>query len=113
MIILNPKPKPNSKTKQLPKGQNYLTLWQKELKPLVLSHYGEVPLEVVAKALGTSITKVQSQLQSGMYDYGVARKCSGGKHSYEVYPLRLIAFIEGNMTNNNNNNNNNNFEGVY
>ena len=85
-----------TKPKRLPEGQNYLDLWERELKPLILSYY-EVPIEVVATVLGISITKVQEQLRSGLYDYGIARPCPGGSYRYEFFPLRLIAYIEGRM----------------
>jgi hypothetical protein len=85
------------KPKQLPAGTSYLALWESELKPLILSYYGEVPIEVVAKALGISVTRVQEQLRSGLYDYGVARPCAGGTYRYEFMPLRLIAYVEGSM----------------
>ena len=84
------------KAKQTPVGTNYLELWENQYKPLILSYY-EVPLDVVAEGLGTSTTKVQEQLRSGLYDYGIARPCSGGSYRYEIMPLRFIAFIEGKM----------------
>jgi hypothetical protein len=83
-----------TKPKQLPDGQNYLDLWETEYKPLILSYYEE-PIEVVAQVLGISITRIQEQLRSGLYNYGVARPRSGGHFRYEFYPLRLIAFVEG------------------
>jgi len=83
------------KPKQLPVGTTYQTLWEREYKPAILS-YHQVPIEVVATVLGISVTTVQEQLRSGLYDYGVARPCSGGSHRYEFFPLRLIAYIEGN-----------------
>ena len=82
------------KPKAVPAGTDYLTLWETEYKPLILSYY-EVPIEVVAQVLGTSITRVQEQLRSGLYGYGVARPCPGGHYRYEIMPLRLIAYIEG------------------
>jgi hypothetical protein len=85
------------KPKQVSAGQNYLTLWESKYKPLILSYY-EVPIEVVAEALGISVTKIQEQLRSGLYDYGVARPCAGGTYRYEFMPLRLIAYIEGRMS---------------
>ena len=85
---------PRMKPKTLPEGKTYLELWEKEYKPLILSYY-EVPIEVVAKVLGTSVTKIQEQLRSGCYSYGVARPCPGGNYRYEIMPLRLIAYIEG------------------
>jgi len=84
------------KPKQLPVGSSYLDLWEKEYKPLILTYY-EVPIEVVAEILGVSVTKVQEQLRSGVYDYGIARKCKGDSYRYEFMPLRLIAYIEGRM----------------
>jgi hypothetical protein len=78
-------------------GQNYRDLYENELKPIVLSYYGEVPLEVVAKTLGTSVTRVQEMLRSGLYPFGVARPCKGGTFRYEVFPLRFTAYIEGQM----------------
>ena len=83
-----------TKPKQLPTGLSYLDLWEREYKPMILSYY-EVPIEVVATVLGISVTKVQEQLRSGHYGYGVARPCTGGTYRYEVMPLRLIAYIEG------------------
>jgi hypothetical protein len=87
------------KPKQVPAGQNYLTLWESKYKPLILSYY-EVPIEVVAEALGISVTKIQEQLRSGLYDYGIARPCSEGHYRYEFFPLRLIAFVEGKTSKN-------------
>jgi hypothetical protein len=84
------------KSKQVPIGTTYLELWESEYKPLILGYY-QVPLEVVAEVLGISVTKVQEQLRSGAYSYGIARQCSGGTYSYEVLPLRLIAFVEGKL----------------
>jgi hypothetical protein len=83
------------KPKQIPVGTTYLDLWEHQYKPAILA-YHQVPIDVVAKALGISITTVQEQLHSGLYDYGVARPCSGGSYRYEFFPLRLIAYIERN-----------------
>jgi hypothetical protein len=88
-----------TKPKTLPTGTSYFDLWEQEFKPLILSYY-EVPIEVVAQVLGISITRIQEQLRSGLYDYGVARPCSGGSYRYEFFPLRLIAFVEGKLTKN-------------
>jgi hypothetical protein len=85
-----------TKPKQLPAGTNYLERWEKKYKPLILSYY-EVPIDVVAETLGISVTKVQEQLRSGYYDYGIARPCPGGTYRYEFFPLRLIAYVEGRM----------------
>jgi hypothetical protein len=85
------------KTKQIPEAINYSQLWAEQYKPEILKHH-EVPLSVVATALGSSVSKVQEQLRSGLYPYGVARPCKQS-YRYEVYPLRLIAFIEGNLSN--------------
>jgi hypothetical protein len=82
------------KQKPLPTDQNYLNLWEQQYKPTILS-YHQVPIDVVAKALGISVTTVQEQLRSGLYSYGVARPCVGGSYRYEFFPLRLIAYIEG------------------
>ena len=89
-----------TKPKQTPVGTNYLDLWEHTYKPLILSYY-EVPIEVVAEALGISVTKVQEQLRSGHYHYGTARKCSGNTYRYEFMPLRFIAYVEGRMSGNN------------
>ena len=86
-----------TKTKQIPDNTSYAQLWADTYKPEILK-YHEVPLSVVATVLGTSTTKIQEQLRSGLYPYGVARLCGGGSYRYEVYPLRLIAFVEGNLT---------------
>jgi hypothetical protein len=88
-----------TKPKMLPIGASYLEVWEREYKPLVLSYY-EVPIDVVAKVLGISITKIQEQLRSGLYDYGIARHCPGGHYRYELFPLRLIAFVEGKLIKN-------------
>lgn len=82
------------KPKQVPEGATYLDLWESKYKPLILSYY-EVPIEIVAEVLGISVTKVQEQLRSGCYNYGVARKCRGDTYRYEFMPLRFIAYIEG------------------
>jgi hypothetical protein len=87
------------KPKMLPIGTNYLEVWEQEYKPLVLSYY-EVPIEIVSRVLGISVTKIQEQLRSGLYDYGVARPCPGGHYRYEFFPLRLIAFVEGKTSKN-------------
>lgn len=84
------------KPKIIPNGTNYLDLWEKEYKPLILSFY-QVPIEVVSEVLGISVTRIQEQLRSGLYDYGIARSCEGGHYRYEFMPLRLIAYIEGSM----------------
>jgi len=81
----------------LPEGKSYLDVWEQEYKPSILS-YHQVPLEIVARALGVSVGTVQSQLRSGLYDYGIARPCTGGDYRYEILPLRLIAYIEGTMS---------------
>jgi len=85
-----------TKPKRLPEGTDYRTIWETEYKPLILSYY-EVPIDVVAQILGISVTKVQEQLRSNLYGYGVARPCTGGTFRYEFMPLRLIAYIEGQM----------------
>jgi hypothetical protein len=86
-----------TKLKTFSAGTNYLERWENEYKPLVLSYY-EVPIEVVSTVLGISVTKIQEQLRSGLYNYGIARPCPGGHYRYEIFPLRLIAFIEGRMS---------------
>jgi hypothetical protein len=82
-----------TKPKQVPSGKTYLDLWETEYKPNILTYY-QVPLEIVANVLGVSVTKVQEQLRSGLYSYGIARPCKGGQYAYEVYPLWLIKFVE-------------------
>lgn len=83
-----------TKPKQVPPGTDYLKLWEHEYKPRILQHYS-VPIELVAEVLGISISKVQEQLRSGIYNYGVARPCKGGQYAYEFHPLRFIAYVEG------------------
>jgi len=87
------------KPKQLPAGKSYTDLWENEFKPLILSYHGEIPLEVVAKVIGISVTRLQEMLRSGLYPgIGVARPCPGGTYRYEILcPLRLISYIEGRM----------------
>lgn len=84
------------KTKPITDGKNYLNLWEAEYKPEILK-YHQVPIDLAAKALGVSVDTVQSQLRSGLYDYGVARPCSGGSYRYEILPLRFIKFVEGDL----------------
>jgi hypothetical protein len=81
------------KPKRVPAGKTYIDLWESEYKPDILTYF-QIPLEKVAEILGISITKVQEQLRSGLYSYGIARKCGGGQYAYEVYPLWLINFVE-------------------
>jgi hypothetical protein len=87
---------PRKKAEILPIGKSYLKLWEAEYKPLIL-RYHEVPIEVVAIVLGISVARIQEQLRSGLYDYGIARPCSGGTYRYEFMALRLIAYIEGRL----------------
>jgi hypothetical protein len=77
---------------------DYLEAWEQVYKPLILSYHGEVPISVVAEVLGISVSKVQEQLLSGAYNYGIARKCDGDTYRYEFAPLRLIAWVEGKMS---------------
>lgn len=74
---------------------NILEEWEKVLKPKVLS-YRQVPVSVVAEVLDCSQERVHEMLRSGMYPFGVARP---GRYanSYEIYPLRFIAWYEGKM----------------
>ena len=85
-----------TKPKRIPEGETYQSLWESKYKPLILSYY-EVPIEIVAEALGISVTKVQEQLRSGEYNYGVARKCKGDTYRYEFMPMRVAAYIEGRL----------------
>jgi hypothetical protein len=85
------------KPKQFPDNTDYLREWKTKYKPAILSYHGDIPIEVVAEALGYSVTKVQEQLRSGLYDYGIARKCKGDTYRYEFMPLRLIAYVEGRL----------------
>ena len=82
------------KPKTTPEGKSYLDLWETEYKPKILQYYSP-PIELVAEVLGISVSKVQEQLRSGAYNYGIARKCDGDTYRYEFMPLRLISYIEG------------------
>lgn len=88
---------PKQKQIKIPEHTSYAQLWESTYKPEILK-YHEVPLSLVSTVLGSSINRVQEQLRSGLYPYGIARPCPGGKFSYEVYPLRLCAWVEGNLT---------------
>jgi len=82
------------KPKMVP-GGNFQTHWETVLKPQVLQYYSP-PIELVAEVMGISVSKVQEQLRSGLYDYGVARPCVGGSYKYEFHSsLKFIAHIEG------------------
>ena|GEM_PF-648524 len=76
--------------------KDFQHFWDNIYKPEILK-YHQIPIELVAEVFGTSVGTIQDQLRSGLYDYGVARPCKGGQFSYEVYPLRLIAFVEGTL----------------
>ena len=69
--------------------------WENEYKPQILS-CRSVPLKLVAEILDCTEQKVREMLISGEYHFGNAR---GGRHgnSYDVYPLRFIAWYEGKM----------------
>ena len=74
---------------------DYSEAWEYVYKPLVLSYHGEVPIDVVAKVLGISVSKVQEQLLSGAYNYGIARKCDGYTYRYEIQAIRFCKWVEG------------------
>lgn len=76
--------------------KNFLELWENEYKPMILN-YREVPVDVVAEIRGTNTDSIKAELRSNQFNYGVARKCEGGKYRYIIEPLRLIAYIEGRM----------------
>ena len=76
---------------------DYLYLWEKIYKPEILKYHSP-PIELVAEVLGISVSKVQEQLRSGVYNYGIARKCDGDTYRYEFMSLRLIAYIEGRLS---------------
>jgi hypothetical protein len=69
---------------------------QENIKSVIIQNhnFGFEGVEESGKAFGYSVTKVQEQLRSWQYEYGVARPCKGGHYSYEVIPLRLIAYVE-------------------
>jgi hypothetical protein len=69
--------------------------WETVFKPRVLN-CRSVPLTLVSEILDCTVDKVQEMLRSGLYSFGVARN---GKYecSYDVYPLRFIAWYEGRM----------------
>lgn len=69
--------------------------WEKNFKPRILS-CRRVPLTLVAEILDCSVDKVQEMLRSGQYSFGTARQ---GEYScsYDVYPLRFIAWYEGRL----------------
>lgn len=69
--------------------------WEEILKPKVLSHR-RVPVSLVAEILGCSVDKVNEMLRCGHYSFGVARK-GEINYSYDIYPLRFIAWYEGKM----------------
>lgn len=74
---------------------NILHEWEENLKPRVLS-CRSVPLTLVAEVLDCTVDKAQEMLRSGQYNFGEARQ---GKfeYSYDVFPLRFIAWYEGRL----------------
>lgn len=75
--------------------ENIAAEWEENYKPRILS-CRTVPLSLVAEVLDCTIDKVQEMLRSKDYHFGEARE---GKYSfsYDVYPLRFIAWYEGRM----------------
>lgn len=69
--------------------------WNMDYKPRILS-CRSVPLSLVAEILDCTVEKVQEMLRSNEYHFGNAKE---GKYSYsyDVYPLRFIAWYEGKM----------------
>lgn len=69
--------------------------WEENFKPRVLG-CRQVPLTLVAEVLDCTVDKTQEMLRSGQYHFGEARE---GKYaySYDVYPLRFIAWYEGRL----------------
>lgn len=76
--------------------ENIQSEWESVFKPRVLS-CRSVPLTLVADVLDCTVEKVQEMLRSKEYHFGEARE---GKYSYsyDVFPLRFIAWYEGRMT---------------
>ena len=75
--------------------ENIADEWETILKPKILS-YRQVPVPVAAEVLDCSSERVQEMLRSGMYPFGAARQGSYS-YTYEIYPLRFIAWYEGKM----------------
>lgn len=69
--------------------------WETVLKPQILSHRN-VPLTLVAEVLDCKVDKIQEMLRSKEYSFGSARM-NKYNYSYDVYPLRFIAWYEGRM----------------
>jgi len=72
---------------------DYLEAWENVYKPLILSYHGEVPISVISTVLNISVSKIQEQLLSGAYNYGIARKCDGDTYRYEFNALRFVAWM--------------------
>lgn len=77
--------------------KDYSYFWERIYKPEILK-YSSPPIELIAEVLGISVSKVQEQLRSGAYNYGIARKCDGNTYRYEFHSLRFIAWVEGRMS---------------
>ncbi len=75
--------------------ENIAEEWENDLKPRILE-CRNVPLQLVAEILDCSVAKVQEMLRGNHYNFGVARQ-GQYSYSYEVYPLRFIAWYEGRM----------------
>lgn len=75
--------------------ENIQVEWETNFKPRILT-CRSVPLTLVAEVLDCTVEKVQEMLRSKEYRFGDARE---GKYSYsyDVYPLRFIAWYEGRM----------------
>lgn len=75
--------------------ENMQSEWESVFKPRVLS-CRSVPLSLVAEILDCTIDRAQEMLRSKEYHFGVARK-GQYSYSYDVFPLRFIAWYEGKM----------------
>jgi len=70
--------------------------WEKVYKPKVLDHK-VVPIDLVAEILGCSVTKVKDRLRQGSWTFAQAAKGQIDYCYQEIYPLRFIAWYEGQM----------------
>lgn len=75
--------------------KNIQAEWETNFKPRVLA-CREVPLPLVAEVLDCTVEKVQEMLRSKEYHFGVAKE-GRYSYSYDVYPLRFVAWYEGRM----------------
>lgn len=75
---------------------NIAELWESDYKPRVLA-CPTVPITLLAEIFGCSSDTVRDMLASEKFPFCV---CRDGRYqkSYDVFPLRFVAWYEGRMS---------------